>query len=101
VDEKFKGSLDEYVKANVATLKRLLKKVQIVKQEKFTTTAGLPGARVIVHNEQHGNLLRQTCYLFGNANTKYVVTCTTLAEGGEKLDRLFERSMKTFRFDKR
>jgi len=31
--------------------------------------------------------------------TKFTITCTALAEGGEKLDPIFETCMKTFRFD--
>src|SRR5262249_42430659 len=43
-------------------------------------------------------LLRQNFYFFDKGKTKFVVTCTALAEGGEKLDPVFEGSRKTFRF---
>jgi hypothetical protein len=100
VDESFEGSLDAYVEGNTAVQMRALKKVQIVKQEKFRTTSGLQGARSIIEDEQDEQLLRQTFYFFGTAETKYVITCSTLAEGGERLDPIFERAMRTFRFEK-
>ena len=100
VDEAFTGALDAYVNANKAALERALKKVRIVKQEAFRTTAGLPGARLIVECEQNDKPLRQTFYFFGTAGMKFVVTCSTTAAGGEKLDPVFERAMKTFRLEK-
>jgi hypothetical protein len=74
--------------------------VKIVKQEAFKTTAGVPGFYVLTESEHNGKLLRQTAYFFGSAETKYVFTCSTAAEGGAKLDPLFEQAMKTFRFEK-
>ncbi len=100
VDEAFKGTLDEYVKANTAVLMRVLKKVKIVQQGEFKTTSGLQGVRLIVENEQNDKLIRQTFYFFGTAETKYVVTCSTLGEGGAKLDPVFAEAMKTFRCEK-
>jgi hypothetical protein len=101
VEESFRGSLDEYVKGNIATLQKILKNFEMVKQEEFKTTAGLQGVRLIVKNHQFDKDLRQTFYFFGGtADTKYVVTCTTLADDGEKLGPVFERALKTFRFEK-
>jgi hypothetical protein len=100
VDEAFDDSLDAYVKATTDVLPRVLKEYRLVKQDEFKTTTGVAGARLIVENEQGGKLLRQTFYIFGAPKTMFVVTCSTLAEGGEKLDAVFETSMKTFRFEK-
>jgi hypothetical protein len=100
-DETFKGTLDDYVKANKDAIMQVLKKAQIVKQEEFKTTDGLPGVRLIFENEQGDKLLRRTSYFFGATDTKYVLTCSTLAEGGEKLDPVFEQALKTFRFEKK
>ena len=100
VDETIKGTLDDYVKGNIAVLQSAFKKFRLVKQDDFKTSAGLQGARLIAESEQNDMLLRQTFYFFGTADTKYVITCSTLAEGGEKLDPVFEKSMKTFRFEK-
>jgi hypothetical protein len=100
VDEPFKGTLDDYVKANIGAMRMRFKKFKLEDQGDFKTTSGLRGARLVTESEQGGRLLRQTFYIFGTADTKYVVTCSTLAEGGKTLDPLFERSMKTFRFEK-
>jgi hypothetical protein len=97
VDEADDGKLDDYVKRNVAALQKVFKKGRLVKQEQFKTAAGLESARVIFEHEQQGKLLRQTFYFFDKGKTKFVVTCTALAEGGEKLDPVFEASLKTFR----
>ncbi len=101
VDEQFSGSLDAYVKQNVAVLQKVFKKYNLVQQNDFKTTAGEEGARLVTKNEQQGRLLRQTFYFFGRGDTKFVITCSTLAEGGEKLDPVFETSIKTFRFEKK
>jgi hypothetical protein len=100
VDEQFNGSLEDYVKGNLATLRASFKGFNLVQQDEFKTTAGEAGKRLITENEQKGRQLRQTFYFFGKGNTKFVVTCSALSDGGEKLDSAFETSMKTFRFDK-
>jgi hypothetical protein len=101
LDESFSGSLDAYVTLNLATLQKGFKKFRLVQQEDFKTMAGEQGSRVVTECEQNGTALRQTFYFFSKGDTKFVVTCTTLAEGGDKLDSVFETSMKTFRFDKK
>jgi hypothetical protein len=101
VDESFGGSLAEYVKLNLDTLPKVFQKSRVVNQGAFKTNAGLEGARAITENEQNGKLLRQTFYFFPRGDRQFVVTCSVLAEGGEKLDAVFEASMKTFRFDKK
>jgi hypothetical protein len=101
VDEAFEGTLETYVKNTVAVLpKAFKKKFKLLKQEEFKTTAGLAGSRLVVENEQQDNLMRQTFYIFAGDKRMFVVTCTALADGGEKHDMTFEGSLKTFRFDK-
>ncbi len=99
-DEAFDGTLDEYVKETKKSLEKAFKKYRLVKQEEFKTATGITGARLIIENEQGDKLLRQTFYLFGKPKTMFIVACSTLAEGGDKLDPVFEKSAKTFRFDK-
>jgi hypothetical protein len=98
-DESFNGSLEEYAQASLASLRRVLKEFRLRKQDDFKTAGGLEGKRLILESEQGGKSLRQTVYLFARGNTKFVITCSVLAEGGEKLDPVFEASMKTFRFE--
>ncbi len=101
VDEAYKGTLDNYVSATKDILPKAIKKYRLIKQEPFKTTAGLKSTKMVIEGEQQDRLLRQTFYLFQAPTKIYVVTCTTLAAGGEKLDDLFETSMKSFRFEKK
>ncbi len=100
VDEVYKGSLDAYEKASIAAMQARLEKFAIKDRGEFKTTSGLKGARLVAQSEQGGRLLRQTFYFFGNGDKKYVATCSTVADGGEKFDDVFERAMKTFRFER-
>jgi hypothetical protein len=100
VEEANDRPLNEYVRGNLAVLEKALKKFKLLKQDEFKTDSGLTAGRLITENEQRGVLLRQTFYFFSRDNKKFVITCTSLAEGGEKMDKVFEASVKTFRFEK-
>jgi hypothetical protein len=99
VDESFDGSLEDYAKASLNALPKVLKKYRLLKQENFVTAAGLQGMRAIVEDEQNNRLLRQTFYTFSKKSTKFTLTCSALAEEGDEFAPVFEASMKTFRFD--
>lgn len=93
--------LDDYVQANLNGLRQMTQNFRLVRQEAFKTAEGLEGGRLIGENDQQGRRLRQTSYFFARGGTKYVVTCSALAEGGEQFDPVFEATMKTFRFDQK
>ena len=97
VVEAFSGSLAEYVDASFQTAENTLEEFNILEHEDLQTEDGQPGVRVIAVKMQQGALLRQTFYFFGEGGQKYVATCTARAEGGEALDVVFAKSMKTFR----
>jgi hypothetical protein len=97
VDETFGGTLAEYVDLNVVNMKKMFGDFTLLKREDFQTEDGLPATRLVIEDKQQGRLLRQTFCFFSNSSRKYVVTCTALAERGERLDELFAQSMKTFR----
>jgi hypothetical protein len=99
LDGTGKGSLDDYVKANIVTLQKQRKNCRILSQEAFNTSAGLQGARVVAEGEDGDRLLRFNIYIFGQGDKKFVVTCTALADGGAQLDPVFEACLKTFRFE--
>jgi hypothetical protein len=99
VEEKFSGSLSKYVDLNLESMKKAFSDITNLKREDFQTEDGAPAIRLITQNKQQGRMLRQTFYFFSNSSRKYVVTCTTLADGGEALDATFADSMRTFRFD--
>jgi hypothetical protein len=97
VDERFSGSLREYVDLNLQTLNKTFIDFKLVRREDFQTDDGLAAVRLVCEDTQQGKRLRQTFCFFGKSSRKYVVTCTAIADGGEKLDDLFAQSMKTFR----
>ena len=82
-------------------MERALKNLRIDRREAFKTTAGLGGMRLVTENEQQGRPLRQTFYMFCDGEKAWVVTCSALADGGKTFDSAFEKSMKTFRFEKK
>jgi hypothetical protein len=97
VDERFAGTLPEYVDLNVENMKKMFTDYTLLKREDFQTGDGQSAIRLIIEDKQQGRALRQTFCFFGNSTRKYVVTCTALAEHGDSLDGVFAESMKTFR----
>jgi hypothetical protein len=97
VDEAFDGSLKSYVDGNAKSIEQLFEQYALIKREAFTTKSGLKGERLVTTSLQQKNKLRQTFYFFsGGKGRYYVVTCSTLAAGGESLDALFEESLRSF-----
>ena len=97
VDEAYSGSLQSYVDANKDTLSRVFVKFKLHQRSKFVTASGINGEKLVTTSMQQKHLLRQTFYFFPGLNGKYfVVTCSTLAKGGEALDPVFEESIRTF-----
>ncbi len=101
VDEAFDGPIDPYVQANLDVMSKAFKRFRKLHQEPFQTESGLKGTVVVVENEQGDKLLHQTFYLLDGGPTKFVVTCTALADSGERLDPTFEAALKTFRLEKK
>lgn len=99
-DEFADRPLKDFVDLNLVVLRtHYMPKFHFVKREDFQTTEGLLGVRVIIEVEPFGEKLRQTYYFFSQGNKKYFATCTAKSEEGEKLDPVFEASMKTFRLE--
>lgn len=100
VDETAGMSLSAYVDANKKMLAKVFKDYKEVGKRDFKTDSGLKGSRLVTQSDQNGTLLRQTFYFFAGAgDKKFVVTCSTLASGGEGIDEVFESSLKTFVLD--
>ena len=94
LDETFKGSLDEYVDANLQNMEKLFSKFNILSQEKIRTLDNEPAVMLVTENEQQESMLRQTFMFIGSGKKKYVVTCTALAENGDKFDPDKENALK-------
>ena len=101
IDEDFRGTLDDYAKKNLKMLGTGMKVFQIIERSEFVTRYGIKGIKLRFVSEQAGRLLRQTQYYFEKGNDKYIVTCSALADGGQALDKVFDKSMETFQFHRR
>lgn len=101
VDEANKASLDSYAEESIRALKTAFQQFKLIKREKFLTDSKIPGEKIITNSLQRNKLLRQTFYIFLGSKGKFLVfTCSCLAENGEKLDTVFEESLKTFDYIK-
>lgn len=97
VDEAFSGTLAGYVDANLQNMEKLFVNLKVLSRADFRTQDNEAAVKVVTENEQQGRMLRQTFFFIGSGNRKYVVTCTALADGGDKLDAVFAGSVETFR----
>jgi hypothetical protein len=98
-DELWPGSLEDYIKASIEVISQK-PNIKVTKKGDFTTSEGLRGARITLDNFRKDTTLRQTMYFFARGETKFVVTCSTVAAAGsDDLDAVIENSIKTFRID--
>ena len=97
IDEAFSGTLAAYVDANLQNMEKLFVNMKVLSREDFKTQDNESAVKILTENEQQGRMLRQTFFFIGSGNRKYVVTCTALADGGDKFDTAFAESVKTFR----
>lgn len=97
VDETFAGTLTAYADANLQNMENMFANMKILSREEMRTEDGEVAVRLLTENEQLGRMLRQTFFLIGPGKRKYVMTCTALADGGDKFDTAFSESAKSFR----
>jgi hypothetical protein len=99
VVESYSGTLAKYVDLNKTNLKAspMFQNLQIVEEKPFTATAGATGVRLVITDTVSNTDLQQVFYfLEGAADTKFVVTTTSLVGDGDHYAPLFDASMKTF-----
>jgi len=90
-------SIDKYCQGNEAVLKKQIPNIKIKGKSYFKTAKGLQGVKLVTSSNQQKKDLVQTFYMFpGKKNTKFVVTCTSLAAYAAKWGPQFDKSMKTF-----
>lgn len=100
VDERFKGSLDEYVEQNLASIEQQFLNFNCTAQEDFLLDSGERAVKLVTNNEQNSRALVQVFYFVSEGDTKFVVTCTKLASDDRDLETEFDASARTFRTQK-
>lgn len=103
VDEASEKPLDDYVKDNAANMQGLFQSLKILGQNDFTTSDGARAIRMVTErdDDQTKKRLRQIFYFFDAGNKKLIATCSSLAEDGAALDKVFDAAMKTFAVTKK
>ncbi|HSI83546.1 MAG: TIR domain-containing protein [Candidatus Methylacidiphilales bacterium] len=101
VDEDYSGNIDQYVEANMVTLRKEFKNLKVVSSGSFPTSSGMEGRRVITeHNTFNGRYLRQTFYFYkpkSSGKTWVVFTSSCTRNVGEKSQPLFDGIARTIR----
>jgi hypothetical protein len=88
VDEAFSGTLAAYVDANLQNMERLFVNLKVLGREDFRTQDNEAAVKVVTENEQRA-YAPSDLFFIGSRNRKYVVTCTALADSGDKFDTAF------------
>jgi hypothetical protein len=101
VDEAYSGTLADYMAATKKALGTVFKNYKELGEKKLKTDGGSEMIMLVIEREDNGKTLRQRFYFLNlSAEKKIVATCTTLAEGGDKFDDVFETSLKSYRVEK-
>lgn len=98
VDESYEGTLAEYVGLNNRNMEAMFPGTEIFDPVAFTTDSGLNGMKQVTLSAQSGTLLRQVYYYFSNGSAKMVITCSAPDSAGQKYERIFDGSARTFEF---
>jgi hypothetical protein len=102
VDQTAPMKLDDYVTQNLHALHQMAgaesRSLRIMTQGEFTTDFNRSGAKVVTETEYEGNPVRQAFYFFeGQADIKFVITCTVPAENAQTYDKICASSIRTFK----
>jgi len=96
--EKNNFTFSEYVKANIADIKKNEIDYLEITTEDFTTTAGLKGKKHSCANKQFGKSLFHTYYFFETVKKyKFIITGTCLIEDKYKYSPVFDVIAKSFK----
>jgi hypothetical protein len=105
VDEAFPGSLEDYVKASIEGMHKMIAGVNIISQNDFTTEDSTRGIKVVSEREDSTSgtprKLRQIGYYFDAGNGKKLIAmATTLQNKADQFEPVFDATMKTFKIEK-
>lgn len=97
IDEAFEGTLASYADLTLQNMQRVLTKARLLSREDFSTQDSEPAVKIVIENEQSGQMLRQAFFLIGSGDQKFVMTCTARADRGGQLDSAFDECARSFR----
>lgn len=91
VAEKFAGTLPQYVKANMKSLKMVMKGFRLVSREDLKATSGIALTK-LVSDTNMMQPLRQVFYLGkGQSGYYFVITCSVDPSASNQLEPIFEQ----------
>ncbi len=96
VFEDFAGSLEDYVKANKASLQKVFQNFKVLFETRVPTKNAGEAIKLGLQNEQQGKLLFQAFYFVDAKTKKFVITCTTLPSQRAKLEPDCDALVKSF-----
>ncbi len=96
VDEKFNGSLSEYVEINLQQVKTGLPGFKMISRQNVTLNSGDPAVHILFTSNPNNIALRQNAYLTEGLGKKFVITCSALVSSGTKFDSICQNTAKTF-----
>ena len=98
LDEICEDSLNDYVDLSLRNMDLIFQDLKIIKRDEYKTEDGLEMVRIIYEYNFQGVLFRLTAFFIaGPEDIKYVITCASLADDGEKYDEVFLSSARSFR----
>lgn len=101
-DLKLSAYVAEGIKLVLASTQKIgATSIEPLGQSDFITDSGIRGIRAIFQTLYKGILVRTTQYYFpAGSNRKIIVTCTGLDNNKEVFDRVFDRTVKSFRLER-
>jgi hypothetical protein len=101
-DEQYSGNLAVYIDLVLVHLSDMYTDLQVSQREAFTTNSGLRGEHVTIIFKFNNIEVRQKMFVLPNKKQDMVIaiTCTAEAAHGDKYDKLFNETVKTFYWTK-
>jgi hypothetical protein len=101
-DEKFSGSLLDYIDAVLVHLKRFYTELDVLESGDFTTVKGIEGKYITLLGRINEIQARQKLFILPNKTKTGImlITGTAPPDDGEMYDFLFDECVKTFAWTK-
>ncbi len=96
LDETFPGSLEEYVKKNVAALTQLMPGYREIGRSELVTSSGARSVVIAAETRPLNQELLQRFYFVDAGNTKFVLTASRAAGAQDPSDAELDACVRTF-----